>query len=200
VEDGLAHHCRHLFVVHDAAVLAREFDQDLAARVADLADGGRLEADERLQVGHPRGIDVDAVDGGAEHDQRRQRRHRRSSDGAPRPEPTRARTGPLAGGARPRLQSRVGPADAIADSWRADLARPRLSRGRRRKIRRRRRHLLELRGGIEWYLEGHVVSWPVGRSNRRATATAPMQARKSLPSAVSGSDASVTAAGFGRAV
>ena len=61
-QDGLAQDERHLVVGHDPAVLARQFDQDRAVRVADDAGRGGLEPDERLEVGQAGAVEVDVVD------------------------------------------------------------------------------------------------------------------------------------------
>ena len=61
-QDGLAQDERHLVIGHDAAVLARQFDQHRAVSVADDAGGGGLEPDERLEVGHAGAVEVDVVD------------------------------------------------------------------------------------------------------------------------------------------
>ncbi len=61
-EDGLAHDERHFVVRHHPPVLAGELDHDLSPGVRDLARRGRLEPDERSELGKVPAVEVDVLD------------------------------------------------------------------------------------------------------------------------------------------
>jgi hypothetical protein len=67
-EDRLAHHGWDLVVLEDAPIFARELDEHLAAGVRDLADRGRLESDEGIQVGNAGPVEVEMMGAGADGD------------------------------------------------------------------------------------------------------------------------------------
>ena len=104
-QNGLAQDERDLVIGHDAAVLARQFNQDLAVSVADDAGGGRLETDERLDVGHAGSVEIDVVDEPCRRNQRqRHGKERDAEEHDPVPPQGFQPCGQAPGDAQPRKQ------------------------------------------------------------------------------------------------
>ena len=61
-QDGVAKNGRHLVVGDDLAVLPCQLNQHLAVGVVDLADRGKLETDERIEVRQLAPVEVDVLD------------------------------------------------------------------------------------------------------------------------------------------
>ena len=79
-QDGLAHDQGHFVVGHHPPVLPRELDHDLSPGVRDLARRGRLEEDERSELGKVAAVEVDVVDEGEWRPERQGRGDHRRGD------------------------------------------------------------------------------------------------------------------------
>ena len=90
-QDGVAHDERHLVVRHHAPVLACELDHDLSPGVRDLTRRGRLEQDERSELGKLAAVEVDVVHEGGRRPKHQARDDRaRNAHGPLRPGGTQA--------------------------------------------------------------------------------------------------------------
>lgn len=58
-EDGLANHFGNVFILDDLPPFAGQLDQNVTLRVVDMANGGRLKANESVQVRQIRPTKVD---------------------------------------------------------------------------------------------------------------------------------------------
>ena len=143
-QDGLTHHQRHFVVRHHPPVLPRELDHDLSPGVRDLARRGRLEQDERSEVGKVAAVEVDVLDeGGRRHEHQGRGDRAGDAHGPVRPGGTQA-----AGDRHPAGRRRRAAAAPAARARRAASAHFRRSHRPRAASRRRARSRNRGRDGL----------------------------------------------------